>query len=212
MKLLSRAKALCRSLSSRDLPISSPLPIQLSLSALSRTASPHQAARSDGCFSSRNPQALLTPDLLFLSDLTGDDSLSSFQLSEDDEHISECSFIFSEDHENDILKCSVILFENHDEDDEFLVRVFSKGVSVSENCDLGSKISGIGVVMQKPHGVPFLQVHKKLDFFVEELIAEHLALMDGLLEALRNGLKKLICYDGQNKNLYVIKKMQAVMK
>ncbi|KAL0909411.1 hypothetical protein M5K25_020281 [Dendrobium thyrsiflorum] len=142
---------------------------------------------------------ILESSLRFCESHGGDVSVSSFQLSEDDEDISECSFIFSEDHENDILKCSVILFENHDEDDEFLVRVFSKGVSVSENCDLGSRISGIGVVMEKPHGVPFLQVQKKLDFFVEELIAEQLALMDGLLEALRNGFRKVLAFTDSNK-------------
>lgn len=134
----------------------------------------------------------------------------SLQFSEDDEDVSECSLIFSEDHEKDILKCSVF-FENHDEDDdEFLVRVFSKGVSASENCDLGSRISGIGVVMEKPHGVPFLQVQKKLDFFVEELIAEHLALMDGLLEALRNGCCKVLAFTDSNEVYCSITKSDTV--
>lgn len=129
-----------------------------------------------------------------------DVSECSLQLSEDEEDISECSLIFSEDHENDILKCSVILFENHDEeDDESLVRIFSKGVAASEDCGSGSRIAGIGVIMEKPRGVPFLQVQKKLDFFVEELMAEHLALMDGLLEALRNGCRKVLAFTDSYK-------------
>ncbi|XP_020586316.1 uncharacterized protein LOC110028697 isoform X2 [Phalaenopsis equestris] len=141
-----------------------------------------------------------------------DVSETSLQLSEDDEDISECSLIFSEDHEDDILKCSIMLFENHDEDDddEFSVRIFSKGVSMSENCGLDSRISGIGVIMEKPHGVPFLQVQKKLDFFVEELIAEHLALLDGLLEALRNGCRKVLAFTDSNEVYLSITRSDSV--
>ncbi|GJM95073.1 hypothetical protein PR202_ga11770 [Eleusine coracana subsp. coracana] len=81
--------------------------------------------------------------------------------------------------------------------DETSVRLFFKGVSSSEA--EGKKLSGIGVVMERLPGVPVLKVQKKLDFYVEELVAEHLALMDGLLVALQNGIRKIFAFTNSEK-------------
>lgn len=142
-----------------------------------------------------------------------DVSECSLRSSEDDDVVSECSLIFSEDHENDMLECPMRLFEKpekDDDDDGFLVRIFFKGVSFSSDGDLGSRASGIGVILRKPHGVPFLQVQKKLDFFVEELVAEHLALMDGLLVALKNDCRKVLAFTDSDKVYRLITKSDAV--
>ncbi|KAJ0975834.1 hypothetical protein J5N97_017799 [Dioscorea zingiberensis] len=78
--------------------------------------------------------------------------------------------------------------------DEFSVRLFFKGVSVSKGEGLGDGVSGIGVVMERPVGVAVFQVQKRLDFYVEHVVAEHLALMDGLVEALGNGVRRVFAY------------------
>jgi hypothetical protein len=82
--------------------------------------------------------------------------------------------------------------------DEDSVRLFFKGVSSSE-AEGSRKLSGIGVVMERSPGVPLLKVQKKLDFYVEELVAEHLALMDGLLVALQNGIRKIFAFTNSEK-------------
>ncbi|KAK3137097.1 hypothetical protein QOZ80_5BG0447880 [Eleusine coracana subsp. coracana] len=86
--------------------------------------------------------------------------------------------------------------------DETSVRLFFKGVSSSEA--EGKKLSGIGVVMERSPGVPVLKVQKKLDFYVEELVAEHLALMDGLLVALQNGIRKIFAFTNSEKLYFQI--------
>ncbi|XP_020091561.1 ATP-dependent RNA helicase DEAH12, chloroplastic [Ananas comosus] len=83
--------------------------------------------------------------------------------------------------------------------DEFSLRLFFKGVSLSE--ENGVRVSGIGVVMERTLGIPILKVQKKLDFFVEVLVAEHLALMDGLLVALQHGIQKVYAFT-DSKKLY----------
>ncbi|XP_072951136.1 E3 ubiquitin-protein ligase RSL1-like [Typha angustifolia] len=88
--------------------------------------------------------------------------------------------------------------------DEFSLRMFFKGVSPSESKGLGSKVSGIGVVMERSPGVPILQVQKKLDLCVEELVADHLALLDGLLVALDNGIKKIYAFTDSEKLYFQI--------
>nr|CAB3462719.1 unnamed protein product [Digitaria exilis] len=86
--------------------------------------------------------------------------------------------------------------------DETSVRLFFKGVSSPEVG--GKKLSGIGVVMERSPGVPVLMVQKKLDFYVEELVAEHLALMDGLLVALQNGIRKIFAFTNSEKLYFQI--------
>ncbi|XP_077219527.1 uncharacterized protein LOC143853693 [Tasmannia lanceolata] len=68
---------------------------------------------------------------------------------------------------------------------EFGLNMFFKGVSIDRSGDSGCRLSGIGVVMVRSQMIPLHQVQKKLDFYVEESVAEHLALMDGLLDALQ---------------------------
>jgi len=86
--------------------------------------------------------------------------------------------------------------------DETSVRLFFKGVSSPEA--EGKKLSGIGVVMERSPGVPVLKVQKKLDFYVEELVADHLALMDGLLVALQNGIRKIFAFTNSEKLYFQI--------
>jgi hypothetical protein len=59
-------------------------------------------------------------------------------------------------------------------------------------------------VMERSPGVPVLKVQKKLDFYVEELVAEHLALMDGLLVALQNGIRKIFAFTNSEKLYFQI--------
>ena len=87
--------------------------------------------------------------------------------------------------------------------DEASVRLFFKGVSSPEA--EGKKLSGIGVVMERSPGVPVLKVQKKLDFYVEELVAEHLALMDGLLVALQNGIRKIFAFTNSEKLYFQVR-------
>ncbi|KAJ8484342.1 hypothetical protein OPV22_016827 [Ensete ventricosum] len=91
-----------------------------------------------------------------------------------------------------------------DDLDEFSLRMFFKGVSASEGYGKGSGVSGIGVVMERSPGVPLIQVQKKLDFHVDELVAEHLALMDGLLTALQNGARMLYAFTDSEDLYYQI--------
>ncbi|ONK65791.1 uncharacterized protein A4U43_C06F1010 [Asparagus officinalis] len=91
--------------------------------------------------------------------------------------------------------------ESEDEDGVSL-RVFFKGVSVSEGGGgLGAKASGIGVVMETSGGDSVFKVQKKLDFFVDVLVAEHLALLDGLIEAQRNGVQRIVALT-DNEEVY----------
>lgn len=78
--------------------------------------------------------------------------------------------------------------------DEFSVKMFFKGVSVSDAEDPTSGVSGIGVVMERAPGLPALQVQKRLDLYVEPSMADHLALLDGLLEALRVGVRRIFAF------------------
>lgn len=73
--------------------------------------------------------------------------------------------------------------------DEFSVKMFFKGVSIAVLEDSG--FSGIGVFMERSAEFPIIQVQKKLDFYVEESVADYLALMDGLSEALQNDVRRV---------------------
>ncbi|KAK1324638.1 hypothetical protein QJS10_CPA01g00787 [Acorus calamus] len=78
--------------------------------------------------------------------------------------------------------------------DEFSLQMFFKGVSVSGDGDPGLRISGIGVVMEGSNGTPIVEVQKKLDFYVEDPMIDYLALMDGLLEAPMDGIRRIFAY------------------
>lgn len=84
--------------------------------------------------------------------------------------------------------------ESKEDLDEFSVKMFFKGISISDVEDSGSGISGIGVVMERSANVPVIQVQKKLDLYVEESVAEYLALMDGLVEAAQNNIRRVYAF------------------
>ncbi|KAF6172300.1 hypothetical protein GIB67_024922 [Kingdonia uniflora] len=84
--------------------------------------------------------------------------------------------------------------DTEDDAGEFGLNMFFKGVSIAEAGDLSCGFSGIGVVMERSAGVPIMQVQKKLDFYVEETVADYLALMDGLVEALDNKTRRVFAF------------------
>lgn len=81
-----------------------------------------------------------------------------------------------------------------DDLDEFSVKMFFKGMSIAGYGDSGFGLSGIGVVMERSTNVPALQVQKRLDFYVEEPVANYLALMDGLMEAVQNKVRRVYAF------------------
>ncbi|KAD4586484.1 hypothetical protein E3N88_24085 [Mikania micrantha] len=99
-----------------------------------------------------------------------------------------------EDDEDEFRSCCAYEEELEDELDEFSVRMFFKGLSISdpENSVLG--VSGIGVIMEGYNNVPVIQVQKKLEFVVDDEVADYLALMDGLSEAIRNNIQRVYAF------------------
>lgn len=81
-----------------------------------------------------------------------------------------------------------------DDLDEFSVKMFFKGMSIAGYGDSGFGLSGIGVVMERSTNVPAIQVQKRLDFYVEEPVANYLALMDGLMEAVQNKVRRVYAF------------------
>ncbi|KAG0447030.1 hypothetical protein HPP92_028555 [Vanilla planifolia] len=146
-----------------------------------------------------------------LSQDHGEDvSDGSVGFSEDCEGVSECSLILSESHESFCSEFCLFSDDHEEEDDGLVLRVFSKGVSAYGDSGLSSGVSGIGVIMEKSHGFTFLQVQKKLNFFVEESIAEHLALMEGLLVALQKGCRKVLSFTDSKELYHLIAKRDSV--
>ncbi|KAI3781155.1 hypothetical protein L2E82_11158 [Cichorium intybus] len=116
-----------------------------------------------------------------------------------------------EDDEDEFQSCcsdeeeleEIVELESRNSDSElveFSVRMFFKGVSISEPGDKFG-VSGIGVIMEGSNKVPVIQVQKRLEFFVVEEVAEYLALMDGLSEALRNNIKRVYAFTN-SQNLF----------
>lgn len=127
--------------------------------------------------------------------ILGDESsvnvVREVRLEEDEEEFRSCC----EDEEVWKDTEDVVLKEEQKEDlDEFSVKFFFKGVSITEAGDSGSGFSGIGVVMERSINLPIIQVQKKLDFYVEESVADYLALMDGLIEALQNKIRRVYAF------------------
>jgi hypothetical protein len=113
--------------------------------------------------------------------------------------------IFREEDEEDFRSCcedeevwketeESVKEESKDDLDEFSVKMFFKGISIADVGDSGSGMSGIGVVMERSANVPVIQVQKKLDFYVEESVADYLALMDGLLEAAQKNICRVYAF------------------
>ncbi|XP_020240594.1 uncharacterized protein LOC109819306 [Cajanus cajan] len=81
-----------------------------------------------------------------------------------------------------------------DELDEFSVKMFFKGLSMAGVENSSSGFSGIGVVMERSPDLPALRVQKKLDFYAEESVVDYLALLDGLLEAVQNKIRRVYAF------------------
>lgn len=84
--------------------------------------------------------------------------------------------------------------ETNDDLDEFSVKMFFKGISISGFGDSGSGLSGIGVFIERSSTLSAIQVQKKLDFYVEEPVADYLALMDGLIEVVQNNIRRVYAF------------------
>jgi len=61
---------------------------------------------------------------------------------------------------------------------------------------LGLSASAIGVIVRKPEGEILLEVQKKLGYYVNEIVAEHLALIEGLMAALEQGVVRIHAFTG----------------
>ncbi|GAB2281155.1 hypothetical protein Dimus_015759 [Dionaea muscipula] len=83
--------------------------------------------------------------------------------------------------------------------DDSLVRMYFKGISLDGIGQAGSGLTGIGVVLEQSGNLPDVCVQKKLDFYVDDYVADYLALMDGLAEAgkIKSG-KLLACTDSNS--------------
>ncbi|XP_057970214.1 E3 ubiquitin-protein ligase RSL1 [Malania oleifera] len=124
----------------------------------------------------------------------GDETLANLvrevKLEEDEEEFRSCC----EDEEdwkesNDSVKESS---QSQDNPDEFSARILFKGMSIADAGESG--LSGIGVVIERSENVLLIQVQKKLEFYVEESVADYLALMDGLMEAMRNKIRRVFAF------------------
>ncbi|ERN14817.1 probable E3 ubiquitin-protein ligase rbrA isoform X1 [Amborella trichopoda] len=76
-----------------------------------------------------------------------------------------------------------------DEASDHFSKLFFKGVSDLK--EVGSSLSGIGVILKNSIDDSEMKIQKKLDFFVEESVAELLALMDGLSASLKIGIRRI---------------------
>lgn len=123
----------------------------------------------------------------------------------DDISVSLVRGVRAEEDEEDFQSCceddevwkdneEVVKEEEKKELDEFSVKMFFKGISLAETGDSSSGFSGIGVVMERSVNSPVIQVQKKLDFYVEESVADYLALMDGLTEAMQNKICRVYAF------------------
>lgn len=76
--------------------------------------------------------------------------------------------------------------------------LYFKGVSEMRpwKSKLGLSASAIGVIVRKPEGEILLEVQKKLGYYVNEIVAEHLALIEGLVAALEQGVVRIHAFTG----------------
>lgn len=120
--------------------------------------------------------------------------LMEMKLEEDEEEFRSCCADEEELDRKEMMKQGLKNDTLDDSLDEFSVRMFFKGVSISDPGNNCFDVSGIGVVMERVHKVPLIQVQKKLEFFVDESVADYLALMDGLVEATRSNIKRVYAF------------------
>ncbi|KAI3455841.1 hypothetical protein Pfo_012504 [Paulownia fortunei] len=123
----------------------------------------------------------------------------------DNGYLSETSEVKLEEDEEDFRSCCEDEDELKEREEyakvdsdgnihEHAVKMYFKGVSVACPGDSGSRISGIGVVMERSGDASPLRVQKKLDFYVEELVADYLALLDGLSVAIQNNIRRVFAF------------------
>ncbi|XP_022845885.1 probable E3 ubiquitin-protein ligase ARI9 [Olea europaea var. sylvestris] len=93
-----------------------------------------------------------------------------------------------------------------DDLDDYSVKMYFKGVSIAGPGDSGSRLSGIGVVMERSCNFSPIRVQKKLDFYVEESVADYLALLDGLSEAAENNIRRVFAFTESDILYYQITK------
>lgn len=121
-------------------------------------------------------------------------ALTESKFEEDEDEFRSCCADEEELDIEEMIKQGSKNGKDDDSLDEFSVRMYFKGVSVEDLGNNGFNVSGIGVVIERANKVPIIQVQKKLDFFVDESVANYLALMDGLLEATRNNIKRVFAF------------------
>uniref|UniRef100_A0A5B7BLC9 RBR-type E3 ubiquitin transferase n=1 Tax=Davidia involucrata TaxID=16924 RepID=A0A5B7BLC9_DAVIN len=117
-------------------------------------------------------------------------SAREVKLEEDEEEFRSCC-----EDEDELKEREESAKESSKDDlDEFSAKMFFKGVSISQAGESGPGLSGIGVVMERSANIPVIQVQKKLDFYVEESVADYLALIDGLLEGVRSKIRRVFAF------------------
>lgn len=123
----------------------------------------------------------------------GGRSFEKFKFDDDEEEFRSCC-----EDEDELYEREVVVDETSKDDlDEFSVKLFFKGISITEPGDSSSSgISGIGVYIERSACFPVIQLQKKLEFFVEESVADYLALMDGLSEAIQNDVGRVEAFTG----------------
>lgn len=123
-------------------------------------------------------------------------SVRELKLEEDEEDFRSCCEDVDDlkEREEPAKEVSKNILDPKNTLDEVSVNMFFKGVSIAGAGEGGAGLSGIGVVMDRSANIPSIQVQKKLDFFVDESVADYLALMDGLLEAAQNKITRVFAF------------------
>ncbi|KAL9147680.1 hypothetical protein ABFS82_13G188400 [Erythranthe guttata] len=115
------------------------------------------------------------------------------KVEEEDEDFISCCCDYEDELEEREEECSDI--DSDCDLDEHFAKMYFKGVSVTGPGDSGTRISGVGVVMERScNNASPIRVQKKLDFYVEELVADYLALLDGLSVAVQNDISQVFAF------------------
>ena len=124
----------------------------------------------------------------------GDQGVLGVNVGREEEEDEFCSCCGDEDEEAWKETEEIVVEGLKDELDEFSVKMFFKGLSMAGVENLSSGFSGIGVFMERSSGLPAIRVQKKLDFYAEESVVDYLALLDGLLEATQNKIRRVFAF------------------
>lgn len=139
-------------------------------------------------------------DRTLLFEITG--IIKVFLKMEDLNDLGDRLLIRSEEEEEEFRSClgeeddprdpEELVEDGSKEDfDENAWKIFFKGASIN---DADTRLSGIGVVMERAKTSSVDQYQKKLEFYVEENLAELLALLDALMEALRREVGRVYAF------------------